>query len=194
MFRFDNILERWAQLYKPISHNPDNVRKHAFFRIDIDYRDGEWIKNFNLAPSPCMAYSTQVDGMLQQNGLASYQHRIVFLVKQNLGNDLKKTNAKSDLDAAECKFYANDLTIDLLAFLQRLKKAAMGGFRGVEKDAVLSPFAKITDASALHGLQIGSANWATIPVRYNGWWLCELDIVQVVERPLCIVPEKYSVS
>lgn len=190
MFRLDNILEKWAAMYKPISHNADDKDKHGFYRIDIDYRDGEWIKNFDRASSPCMAYGTQVDGMLQGNGNISYQHRIIFLVKQNLGGTTK-TNADRDLDAAECKFFANDMTLDLLAFLQRLKKAASNDFRGLA-DPVLLPFSKITDSSAMRGLQIETANWATIPVRYNGWWICELDIIQIVQRPLCIVNEKYT--
>lgn len=196
MFRLDNILERWCTIYKPISHDPTtkDVKRHAFFRSDVNYANTEWLKALPLAKSPAMIYSTSVDGLLQKNGLASYQHRILVVVKQNLGSKgLQRTNSDTDLDAAECKFYANDIVIDLLAFLQKLKKAACNNFRGIADGDVLSQFAKIEDAEMLRGLQLDNVSWATIPMVYNGWWICEVDVLQVVQRPLCIVPDKYNI-
>ncbi len=192
MFRLDNILEKWAQMYKPIAHDPNNQKNRRFFRIDIDYGSSEWVNNFNLAPSPAMAYCTQVDGRLEQTGNISYQHRLLFMVKQKIGADLKKTSAKSDLDAADCKFYAQDICLDCIAFLGQLKKEASTNFKSTT-NPLLKEFAKITDCEQLKGLDIKSAVWATIPMRYSGWWICELDLTQVVQRPTCIVNEKYNI-
>lgn len=193
MFRLDNILEQWAKDYKLVAHDPDVKHNHrAFFRCEVDYRSDEWIKNLPLVSSPSVGYCTQVDGMVQGSTI-SYQHRILFMVKQNLGG-MTVTQAQRDNDATECKVLGNDMALDCLAFLSLLKKAAMNNFHGLthEQAVFVLPYHKQFDIAPCAGLQIESANWATIPKMYNAWWVCELNIVQLVQRPLCVETAKYN--
>ena len=122
MFRLDNILERWAELYKLTSNGGDGGKRRTFFRTEVDYRSDEWIKNLPLVSSPSVGYCTQIDGMVQ-GSVISYQHRILFMVKQNLGG-MATTQAQRDMDASDCKVLGNDMALDCLAFLSLLKKAA----------------------------------------------------------------------
>ena len=193
MFRLDNILEQWAKDYKLVAHDPDVKHNHrAFFRCEVDYRSDEWIKNLPLVSSPSVGYCTQVDGMVQGSTI-SYQHRILFMVKQNLGG-MTTTQAQRDNDATECKVLGNDMALDCLAFLSLLKKAAMNNFHGLthEQAGFALPYHQKFDITPCAGLQIESANWATIPKMYNAWWVCELNIVQLVQRPLCVENAKYN--
>lgn len=193
MFRLDNILEQWAKDYKLVAHDPDVKHNHrAFFRCEVDYRSDEWIKNLPLVSSPSVGYCTQVDGMVQGSTI-SYQHRILFMVKQNLGG-MTTTQAQRDNDATECKVLGNDMALDCLAFLSLLKKAAMNNFHGLthEQAGFVLPYHQKFDIAPCAGLQIESANWATIPKMYNAWWVCELNIVQLVQRPLCVENAKYN--
>ena len=193
MFRLDNILEQWAKDYKLVAHDPDVKHNHrAFFRCEVDYRSDEWIKNLPLVSSPSVGYCTQVDGMVQGSTI-SYQHRILFMVKQNLGG-MTLRRAHRDNDGTECKVLGNDMALDCLAFLSLLKKAAMNNFHGLthEQAGFVLPYHKQFDIASCAGLQIESANWATIPKMYNAWWVCELNIVQLVQRPLCVETAKYN--
>ena len=82
MFRLDNILERWAELYRPLRH--DAAAHKTFFRISMIDAQSYFIRNYNVQPSPCMAYATHIDAeMAQQNPKAiTYRHVIYFLCKQ----------------------------------------------------------------------------------------------------------------
>ena len=109
MFRLDILLERWAELYRPLSHNgvtttpagsattpggsattpggfPSGSRK-SFFRIGMIDAQSYFMRNFSSMAGACMAYATHVDAEInKQNTKAlSYRHVIYFLIKQPAG-------------------------------------------------------------------------------------------------------------
>lgn len=200
MFRLDNILEAWATAYKPLSHNPDDGKKHrSFYRIDTINGNNEFVQNYNIAPSPCMAYSTLVDGSLARSNkkVISYRHSIYFMVRQNPPASKAKTVTNDSLEATSAKYDADDLVQDLLAFLFALKDASGQSVRGTGTsgtDFVHKIVATLPedDLKALSGLQLEGAEWGTLPVRYNQWWICGLQIEQLAPRSLCVVPERYN--
>lgn len=57
MFRLDNLLERWAELYTPLSHTKDG--RKSFFRIGMIDANSYFVRNFNTCPPSCMAYATR---------------------------------------------------------------------------------------------------------------------------------------
>jgi len=183
MFRFDNLLEKWAQMYKPLSHDPIKANKHrTFFRIAAIDTQSEFVRNYNDTPSPCMAYSTHIDAVLTRTNrkTASYRHVIYFLVKQKTSS-LSNNSITDDMEATECRYETDDLVQDLLAWLYELKKDASANALCLSAE----------DREALRGLDLDGAEWATIPVKYNGWWICGLEISQITPRRLCVNPEKY---
>ena len=198
MFRFDNILEQWASQYKPLSHQPRvHEGRRTFYRIDTINGNNEFVQNYNMAPSPCMAYSALIDASLNRanNKTISYRHSIYFMVKQCP----PANNNKSVLnDEIEAKYDADELVQDLLAFLFALKSAAVAMNAGSTVPSTLAGQMAATlpadERKAVVGLQLDAAEWGTLPMRYNGWWICGLEIEQVVPRNLCVVTERYHPS
>jgi hypothetical protein len=64
MFRLDNLLERWAELYTPLSHTKDG--RKSFFRIGMIDANSYFVRNFNTCPPSCMAYATHVDAEINK--------------------------------------------------------------------------------------------------------------------------------
>jgi hypothetical protein len=199
MFRLDNLLERWAELYTPLRHNA--ASRKTFFRISMIDAQSYFIRNYATQPSPCMAYATHIDAELaQQNPKAiSYRHVIYFLAKQPAGT-LSKTAITDEEGATEARFKTDDMVQDLLAVLWAMKSAVngkhpsiMGGdWGGSELAAFIAATAADKQyAEGLRGLQLDGAHWGTLPTMFNGWQLCGLTIEQISPRLLCINPERY---
>lgn len=205
MFRLDNILERWAELYTPLSHNsvssgsPAGARK-SFFRIGMIDAQSYFVRNYNMMNGCCMAYATHVDAELaQQNPKAvSYRHVIHFLVKQQ--NAQGKTDVTDEDAATEARFLTDDMVQDLLAVLWAMK--GMVGGKSLPASVVSVLPADVVQfieqtardpeyAEGLRGLQLEGAHWGTLPGVFNGWQLCGLTIEQVTPRLLCVNPNRY---
>ena len=200
MFRLDNILERWAELYTPLSHTKDG--KKSFFRIGMIDAQSYFVRNYNMMNGCCMAYATHVDAeMAQQNPKAiSYRHVIYMLCKQTPGT-LSKTAITDDLAATEARFQTDAMVQDLLAVLWAMKGVVNGkqlpSIQGVAVGGSgIADFIEQTArdpeyAEGLRGLQLEGAHWGTLPGVFNGWQLCGLTIEQVSPRLLCVNPERY---
>ena len=205
MFRLDNILERWAELYTPLSHNSVSSgsaagARKSFFRIGMIDAQSYFVRNYNMMNGCCMAYATHVDAELaQQNPKAiSYRHVIYFLVKQQ--NAQGKTDVTDEDAATEARFLTDDMVQDLLAVLWAMK-GMVGGkslpatvVSGLPADVVqfIEQTARDPEyAEGLRGLQLEQAHWGTLPGVFNGWQLCGLTIEQVAPRLLCVNPNRY---
>ena len=208
MFRLDNILERWAELYAPLRHNGTTTPgasasgvRQSFFRISMIDANSYFVRNFNLVPSSCCAYVTHVDAELaQQNPKAiSYRHVIYMLCKQTPGT-LSKTAITDDLAATEARFQTDAMVQDLLAVLFTIKgivggktppPSALSGLPA-EVLAFLRDTAADPDyREGLRGLHLDEAHWGTLPMMFNGWQICGLTLEQTVPRLLCVNPERY---
>ena len=199
MFRLDNILERWAELYTPLSHTKDG--KKSFFRIGMIDANSYFVRNFNTCPPSCMAYATHVDAEINKQNpkQLSYRHVVYFLQKQPAGT-LSKTQITDEEGATEARFHTDDMVQDLIALLAALK-GMVGGkslpatvLNGLP--AEMLQFIRDTAADpdyreGLRGLHIDEAHWGTLPPMFNGWQICGLTIEQVVPRLLCVNPERY---
>ena len=206
MFRLDHILERWAELYTPLSHNSvsddgKGIRK-SFFRIGMIDAQSYFVRNYNMMNGCAMAYATHVDAELaQQNPKAvSYRHVIYFLVKQQ--NAQGKTDVTDEDAATEARFLTDDMVQDLLAVLWAMKGVVNGKKlpsllgEGLGERLDIMTFIEQTArdpeyAEGLRGLQLEQAHWGTLPGVFNGWQLCGLTIEQVTPRLLCVNPERY---
>lgn len=198
MFRLDNILERWAELYDRLSHNAATHK--TFCRIGMIDAQSYFIRNYNMMDRYAMAYVTHIDADLsQQNTKAiTYRHVIYFLVKQQ---NAQGKNDVTDEDAAtNARFITDDMVQDLLAVLWTMK--GMVGGKSLPASAVSGLPADVVQfieqtardpeyAEGLRGLQLEQANWGTLPVQISGWQLCGLTIEQVAPRLLCINSERY---
>ncbi len=199
MFRLDNLLERWAELYTPLSHTKDGQK--SFFRISMMDANSYFVRNFNTCPPSCMAYATHVDAEINKQNpkQISYRHVIYFLQKQPAGT-LSKTQITDEEGATEARFHTDDMVQDLIALLAALK--GMVGGKSLPADVIsglpadMLQFLRDTAADpqyreGLRGLQIDGAHWGTLPTMLNGWQICGLTIEQVAPRLLCVNQERY---
>ena len=205
MFRPDHILERWAELYTPLSHNSvpagsASGAKKSFFRIGMIDAQSYFVRNYNMMNGCCMAYATHVDAELaQQNPKAvSYRHVIYFLAKQQ--NAQGKTDVTDEDAATEARFLTDDMVQDLLAVLWAMKgmvggkslpSSVLGDSAAEKKDFIEQTARDPEYAEGLRGLQLEGAHWGTLPGVFNGWQLCGLTIEQTTPRLLCVNPERY---
>lgn len=182
MFRLDEYLEHWAEIYRPLSHDPSPRSKHrSFYRIDRLGDSNEFVRNFNTAPSPCMSVPTNINaGMGTDINQVVYHHALYFMVKQpTLG--LTKTALQDDLTAAQCKEELDSLAQALLAYLKKEKTQAKNYPNNYEKELRI----------ALSGIDIQSAEWWSVPKLYNGWWVLGLEFDRIDSRKLCVNPADY---
>lgn len=204
MFRLDNILERWAEIYTPISHNGQsstvNGRK-SFFRIGMIDANSYFVRNFPTCPSSCMAYATHVDAEINKQNpkQISYRHVIYFLQKQPAGT-LSKTQITDELGATEARFSTDDMVQDLIAVLKTMQGCANG--KSVPANLLKEEYKEIREfiehtaadpqyREGLRGLHIDEAHWGTLPTMLNGWQICGLTLEQTAPRLLCVNQERY---
>lgn len=199
MFRLDNLLERWAELYTPLKHRP--TLQPTFFRISMIDADSYFVRNYNKMNGFCMAYPTHIVAEpVQQNPKAiSYRHVIYFLAKQPAGT-VSKTSITDEEGATNARFSTDDMVQDLLAVLGAIK-SAVGG-KSLPSSVLAALPADVVDfitdtasdaqyTEGLRGLQLDGAHWGTLPKMFNAWQICGLTIEQIMPRLLCINPEKY---
>ena len=106
MFRFDHILEHWAELYEPLVQAQEKAPKfRVFFRVGMIDEQSYFVRNYNSLPSPCMSYASHLDAeVAKQNSKANnYRHVTYFFEKQGAGT-LNKTTATDEDGAAEARF------------------------------------------------------------------------------------------
>lgn len=218
MVRFDKILEKWAEVYKPISHNPDKRAKNtAFYRINTLGDENEFVRNVNTAKSPAMAYSTLVDAKAMPNfKVVSYVNTVYFMIKQKSAG-LKSTYKSDDEAACELKAELDGMCQDFFVFLHGLKNAADRGdkqfFIGKSynspeevKRAIENPmlddyrpkiaFPITSDiVNSLRGIDLSSVEWGSLPDLFkNGWWIFAFQFEVKEPRNLCLNDEKYNLT
>lgn len=183
MFRLDPIIEHWATIYKPISHSADKKKKHkAFYRVRALEENNEFVRNFNTACSPAVAYSNLIDGRLRGKDIrhSDYSHTIYFLVKQKEVG--RATIKNEDDEAAECLYQLNGLVEEFLAWLMEERRIQ------IDPQHTTDRFVR----ECWRGLDVEGAEWASAPMKWNGWWVMGLEISQLQPRPLCSTVADYS--
>ena len=197
MFRLDNLLERWAEIY-----TPEKVKEHpAFFRISMIDANSYFVRNFNTVPPACMAYATHVDAEVNRQNpkQISYRHVIYCLQKQPAGT-LSKTQITDELGATEARFSTDDMVQDLIAVLKATQGCANG--KSVPANLMKPEYKEIREfiertaadpeyREGLRGLHIDEAHWGTLPTMLNGWQICGLTLEQTAPRLLCVNQERY---
>ena len=196
MFRLDNLLESWAVIYTPLSHNLSAAAKpqdKSFFRIDRLDVENEWTRNQNLIQHPCMLFNTQIEAELDKNHPkhASYAHGFFLAVRQQSVN-----NAANDNDAADCKLQLDEMVLDLVAFLFITQEYVEGiSLPKNTPDDVRQLLLTLStdDKRYIRGWQLDGLRWWTTPRYLQGWWLVGIEFDSLDPRPLCLSPSKYGV-
>lgn len=184
-FRFDNILEEWAQLYKPLSHDPQrNSRNCAFYRIKAINQENTLFRNMNTAKSPCMAYSIIVDAEMQK-GKINYQH-VVYFFSRAVASTRVRTAKDDEVVGMDQQLLMDKMCRDLLTYLKQIKQTGKNPVTGEVYDR--------PTFNAFRGLQLDSAQWSSNPgvVKLGEWHVMGLIIPQNAALDECLDDSLYK--
>lgn len=172
MFRFDTYLEKWAQAYPSILHNPAKGSKNnRFFRLDSANRLEDFCKSLTATKSPAVGAITAYEAHGNENGKKFwYEHTALIFTKQTEGNI--KTPYMSTLAAADAKEEGINIAFDILSWILYDKS--------------------VNNNPTLQGIQSGTWDIYTNPQCYNGWWITALTIEDLGQRNLCVSKDYYA--
>lgn len=160
-----NILEHWATIYKPLSHNPesDRLEDQSFFRIRYIDLENTFSRNSNIIHSPCMLQSVASTGEMARPGKMRVSHQIWFLTKLK---DTTQTLGRFDGDKLRAS--ADDLTEHCEQLISWLIEVKRTGICPITKRS----FADDPQALAeLSSIDPESFSFGIIPDIFAGQWL-----------------------
>lgn len=160
-----NVLEHWATIYKPLSHDPTSkkLEDQSFFRIRYIDLENIFSRNANIVHSPCMLYSVLSTGEFQSAGKMMVSHQVWFLAKvkdspQTLG---RYDGAKIEQTSVDLMEYCKDL-VSWMVEVKRKGVCPVTG-RSFADDPVIM--------SELQSIDISSISCGLIGELYSGQWL-----------------------
>lgn len=182
MFRFDDYVEHWAEVYAPLQHDPSRGSKNKrMYRMDSIMRNEEFAANLANAKSPSVGAVTQFDGTAEGGGarFMVFTHRVFFMVKQATNS---ATNPViNEVAAAEAKEEGVRMAMKFMAYIEADKK----GFPDEKGRPTRQPNRE------LEGIDIERSDIVTDPMVHNGWWFTELLLQHTQPRNRCIDPHDY---
>lgn len=120
-----NVLEHWATIYKPLSHNPTSkkLEDQSFFRIRDIVEENIFSRNANIIHSPCMLYRVVNSGELKSDKQALITYQVCFLTR------LKDSSATlGRYDGGKLQAASDDLMEyceDLASYLTQLRRTGI---------------------------------------------------------------------
>ena len=160
-----NVLEHWATIYKPLSHDPTSkkLEEQSFFRIRYIDLENIFSRNANIVHSPCMLYSVLSTGEFKTAGKMEVSHQVWFLTKvkdspQTLG---RYDGAKIEQASADLMEYCKDL-VSWMVEVKRKGACPVTG-RSFADDPVIM--------SELQSIDISTISCGLIGELYSGQWL-----------------------
>lgn len=160
-----NILEHWAEIYKPLSHKADSqkLEEQSFFRIRYIDLENIFQRNANVIHSPCMLLSVATTGALKSAKQSEVTHQVWMLCKikdtaQTLG---RFDGLRLEQTANELLEYCEDLAAWLVE-VKRTQQCPVSG-RSFKADAQL--------AAELAAIDLASVSYGVMPDIYSGQWL-----------------------
>lgn len=183
-----DVLEHWAQIYKPLSHDPlsKKLEDKSFFRIRYIDLENIFSRNANMIHSPCMLYSVLSTGEFQSAGKMEVSHQVWFLTKvkdtaQTLGRYDGQQIERASEDLME---YCKDL-VSWFVEIKRKGKCPITG-RSFAEDPVI--------ATELQSIDITSFSCGLIGELYSGQWLVagvDWKSIQPLYKFDCVKNGKY---
>lgn len=190
MATISNVLEHWATIYKPLSHDPESkkLEKQSFFRIrDID-EENIFSRNANLIHSPVMLYRIVSSGELKSDKQALITYQVCFLIK--LKDSAKALGRYDDVKLQQASDDLMGFCEDLASYLCRLKRTQVCPVtnRSFKDDPQL--------AMQLAAFDVESFAYGVNPLFHGSQWMLA-DCYWTATRPLynfnCQVNSKYNI-
>jgi len=172
--RIDNLIEHWAEIYKPIMHCPlKGAKARRFFRFDSIETAQDITKQFTTFRTPVVGIVTQFDGV--SHGSLMELEVIVFVFTKQLAP--RSDTSGAEIAAADAKYFGAEIMNDLWIWLCDQKRRA--------------PKDPKHHLHWLNGLDTDNIAIMSYPVMLNDWWPTTLELKVKVPRQTCVDESKY---
>lgn len=164
-FRFEDFVEHWCEIYKPLQHMPGERSKNKrFFLTDTTYLGmSDFMSNIGSRASSCVVMESSVEGMVK-GGFDMQQHTIYFFSRAKSTQD--------GIDAREAMLEARGYMLEFLAYLRKKQDDGMEEVQRINLD----------ERNA----------YQSVGPLYNGWYGVYITLEDVRQTLLCINEDNYS--
>ena len=166
-FRFEDFVEHWCTIYKPLQHVPGERSKNKrFFLTDTTYLGmSDFMANIGSRASTCVVMESSVEGTVK-GGIDMQQHTLYFFAK-----------AKSTQDGADARaamLEAKGHMTEFLAYLRQKQREGMEELQHVNLDE--------------------RTGYLSIGPMYNNWYGIYITLEDVRQVRLCVDEGSYVVE
>lgn len=164
-FRFENFVEHWCEIYKPLQHVPGERSKNKrFFLTDTTYLGmSDFMANIGSRASSCVVMESSVEGMVK-GGFDMQQHTIYFFSRAKSTQD--------GTDAREAMLEARGFMLEFLAYLRKKQDDGMEEVQRINLD----------ERNA----------YQSVGPLYNGWYGVYITLEDVRQTLLCVNKDNYT--
>lgn len=186
--KLHEIIEEWAEKFKPINHQPTVKNGTAFYLIDSLNTENGFVRNHNVCKSPCMAYSTVIDAELASAGKAVDRQVVIYLLaRQPASTQSLKSIARNDEETElDIKLMLDGYVQELLNYLAAIKRTGKNPITEEQYDDETLREVKY--------LQLDQAKWGSLPEKFESWWVVGMEMIQLVPRNTCVTTSSYTVE
>lgn len=163
-FRFENFVEHWCSIYKPLQHVPGERSKNKrFFLTDTTYLGmSDFMNSINARTSSCVVMESSVEGTVK-GGIDTQQHTIYFFAKAKSTQD--------GFDAREAMLEAKGYMTEFLAYLRAKQREGMPELQRINLDE--------------------RNGYMSIGPLLNNWYGVYLTIEDVRQVKICVDKDNY---
>lgn len=160
--RFDQFVENWCMVYKPMHHEPGEASKNKrFFFVDNYVSMTDFMTSIPNTSSPCVLMESNQEGMIK-GGKETPEYTLYFMVKTGTSKPDGRLAHAVKLEAKQ----------HMLKFMSYLRE-------------------KMDECRDLQHIDVEEVPYATIGPFYNGWYAVTITLTDVKAWNLCIDPNDY---
>lgn len=161
-FEFDDFVEHWAEIYRPMQHVPGKKSKNKrFFSTDTYMGMSDFMTTVQPDKSPCVIMESNAEGELSDS-FDMPEYTLYFMVR-----------AKDMSDGAAAKVAKREAKMHMKKFITYLKNKQEEEVRGVEN----------IDTSRIR--------YQTVGPMYDGWWGVTITLSDVQGLNRCMDGNDY---
>ena len=163
-FRFENFVEHWCEIYKPLQHVPGERSKNKrFFLTDTTYLGmSDFMANIGSRTSSCVVMESSVEGTVK-GGFDMQQHTVYFFAKAE--------STQNGADAREAMLTAKGYMHEFLAYMRKKQEEGMQELQHFDLDE--------------------RNGYLSIGPLYNNWYGVYITLEDVRQTLLCVNKDNY---
>lgn len=162
MKKFGEIIEEWAEKYKPMQHVPGETSKNKrFFLIDSIVSLPDFMKSITSTNSPCVAYEFHIKASIT-GGMIRPTYTVYFLVDCG-------TSKPNKVMANNAVTQAADHALKFLAWIREQQETR----------------------PELRNIEVDNVDMDTFGPLLNGWYAVFLEFQDIDNFSMCVDPDDY---